>query len=473
MSDVDAVVVGSGPNGLACAIALAQKGMRVEVREACARLGGGLRSEALTEPGFVHDLCSSIHPMGIGSPFFASLELDKHGLEWVHPECPVAHSFVDAPAVCLEREVDATAEALGDDARAYQKLFAPLTKGWGALQDDALGPFPFPPRHPLFMASFGLKALRSGRGLARSWFRTETARALLAGICAHSVLPLDRCPSAGVGLMLGTAGHACGWPMPKGGAQAFADALASVLVSHRGRVIVDAPVTSLAELPKEAPVIFDTSPAEMVAIAGDALPPSYVRALSRFEYGPGVCKVDYALSEPIPWRSERCLRAGTVHVGGTLDDVCDAEAAPWRGELATEPFLLVTQPTLFDPSRAPEGKHVAWAYCHVPHGCDQDVTARMEAVLERHAPGFADVVIARHVTTAPQQALKNSNLIGGDLTGGAATLAQLFTRPVARWSPYTTPNSRLFLCSASTPPGGGVHGMCGWHAARAVLRRYG
>lgn len=467
----DAVVVGSGPNGLAAAIALAQAGRAVLVVEGADTLGGGVRSAELTLPGFTHDVCSSVYPMAAASPYLRTLPLDRFGLEWVHPPVPVAHPLDDGTAAVLHREVEATAAELGADAAAYRKLMTPLTAAADGLFADLLGP-PFRvPRHPLAALRFGLPGLRSGRRLAEAYFRTPRARALWAGIAAHAVIPLESLPGAAVALMLALAGHAHGWPFVRGGAANLTAALAGYFRSLGGTIETGRWVRSLADLPPANAVLFDTTPRQLVAIAGADLPASYVRRLAKFRHGPGVFKVDWALSGPVPWAAAECRRAGTIHLGGTLDEVSAAERAAFDGRLADRPFVLYVQPTAADPARAPAGKHVGWGYCHVPHGSTADVLDRIEAQVERFAPGFRDVVIGRHVMNTTAMERHNPNYVGGDISGGVTDLWQLFTRPVARLDPYSTPNPRLFLCSSSTPPGGGVHGMCGWGAARSVLRR--
>lgn len=472
MPTEDCVVVGSGPNGLAAAVALAQAGRSVLVVEGADTVGGGTRSAELTLPGFVHDICSAVHPMAVASPFFQTLPLQQHGLEWVHPPTPFAHPLDNGEAAALERSVDATAEGLGEDARAYRKLMGPLAAGAAGLFGDLLGPFRLP-RHPFLGARFGLRALHSGKGLAEAWFRTNRAKAIIAGLAAHAVLPLEQSPGGAVALMLGLAGHAAGWPFPKGGAQKIADALASYFRSLGGRIETGRPVKSVDEFPDAKAVLLDVTPKQVLALAGHKLPGRYRRALERFRYGPGVFKMDWALAGPIPWLAPECRRAGTVHVGGTVEEVAEAERAPGRGEHAERPFVLLAQPTPFDPTRAPEGKHVAWGYCHVPHGSTVDMTDRIEAQIERYAPGFRDLILARHTMNTAAMEAHNPNYIGGDIGGGVVDWWQLFTRPVARLNPYTTPLKGLYICSSSTPPGGGVHGMCGYFAARAALRRMG
>ena len=467
---MDAVVVGSGPNGLAAAVALARAGRSVLVVEAADTVGGGARSAELTLPGFVHDVCSAVHPMAVASPFFKTLPLAEHGLEWVHPDAPFAHPLDDGTAAALQHDVNATAESLGPDARAYRRLMGSLVHSADGLFDDLLGPFRFP-RRPFAALRFGWRAIRSGAGLASAWFRGTPAKALLAGLAAHAVLPLEQSPSAAIALMLGIAGHAVGWPFPKGGAQKIADALASLLRSLGGRIETGRRVASVDELPPSRAVLLDVTPRQVLALAGHKFHARYRRALERYRYGPGVFKVDWALSAPIPWRAAECRRAGTVHVGGTLEEVAAVERAPWRGEHTERPFVLLAQPTLFDPTRAPAGKHVAWGYCHVPHGSTFDMTDRIEAQVERFAPGFRDLILARHTMNTAAMERHNPNHVGGDITGGVADWWQLFTRPVMRLNPYTTPARGLYICSSSTPPGGGVHGMCGYFAARAALKR--
>lgn len=465
----DAVVVGAGPNGLAAAIALAQRGHSVLTIEAASQPGGGARSEPLTLPGFTHDVCSAIHPLGRASPWFRTLRLEEHGLEWIEPDAPLAHPFDDAPAALLERSLDATADGLASDGRAYRRLMQPLIEAADALWTEILAPLHVP-RHPLLLAQFGMRAIQSARGLAERWFRGRRARSLFAGMAAHSMLPLQRNLSAAFGLVLAVAGHAVGWPFPRGGAQRIADALVARFQQLGGEVALDWPVRSLEELPPARAVLLDLTPRQVLRLAGDRLPAGYARSLARYRYGPGAFKVDYALAGPIPWKDPNCRRAGTVHVGGTLEEIAAAERQVWQGRPVEKLFVLVAQQSLFDASRAPPGRHTAWAYCHVPHGSNFPMAERIEAQIERFAPGFRDLVLARHVMAPADLERHNANLIGGDINGGVQDLRQLFARPVARLVPYATPLSGLFLCSSSTPPGGGVHGMCGYHAARAALR---
>jgi phytoene dehydrogenase-like protein len=470
MSGHDAVVVGSGPNGLAAAIELARAGRSVLVREAAEEIGGGLRSGEVTLPGFVHDLCSAIHPMAAASPFFRSVPLEEHGLEWIEPPLPLAHPLDGERAVLLRRSVDETASALGKDAGAYARIFRPLVKDWPRLEASVLGPLVHVPRHPVAMTRFGLDALWPASRFARRRFEGEPARALFAGLAAHSILSLDKLASASFGLVLGVTGHAVGWPLPRGGSQAIANALVSYLRSLGGEIVTGAPVEALDELAGFETVLCDVTPRQFLKLAGDRLDGRYRRALERFRYGPGVFKLDWALSGPIPWADPDSARAGTVHLGGTLDEIVASERTPERGETSDRPFVLLAQPTMFDPSRAPEGRHTAWAYCHVPNGSVSDRTTSIERQIERFAPGFGDRVLARSAAGPPDLERRNANLVGGDIAGGSNELSQLIARPALRPVPYSTPLDGVYLCSASTPPGGGVHGMCGYLAARAALR---
>ncbi len=466
----DGVVVGAGPNGLAAAIVLAAAGRSVRLIEAAATLGGGCRSAALTLPGFVHDLCSAIHPLAAASPLFRELDLGEHGLDWVEPEAPLAHPFDDGPPALLERSLEATATGLGSaDGAAWLRLFTPLTIAWPRLEAQLLGPMLRLPSSPFALARFGMSGLRSAAGLARAVFSGERARGLFAGLAAHSILPLERAATAAIGLVLGIAGHRGGWPLPRGGAQRLADALTSKLVSLGGEIEVGRKVNDLAELPRSRTVLLDLTPREAVRVAGSRLPRRYRRRLERYRFGPGVFKMDFALDGPIPWRSVECARAGTVHLGGTLAEIADGERRVWEGEIPERPFVLLAQPSLFDSTRAPAGKHTAWAYCHVPAGSDRDVSERIEAQIERFAPGFRDRVLAKSTRTAVELEASNPNCVGGDIAGGVTDLGQLLARPIASSDPYATPVAGLYLCSSATPPGGGVHGMCGYHAARAAL----
>jgi phytoene dehydrogenase-like protein len=464
----DAVVVGSGPNGLAAAITLARAGRSVLVVERADTIGGGTRSAELTEPGFVHDVCSAIHSLTASSPFFAELRLAEHGLELVHPQAPLAHPLDDGTAVLLERSVDETASGLGADGEAYRRLFAPLVRDADRLVPSLLGPRPIP-RHPLVAARFGLPALRSAVGLARR-FEGERAKALFVGIAAHSIQSLRRSPTASFGLVLGLFAHAYGWPLARGGSQTIADSMAAYLRSLGGQIETGRPVSSIDELPGAEATLLDLTPKGVIEVAGHRLPDRYLHALRRYRYGPGVFKVDWALDGPVPWTAQDCLRAATVHLGGTAAEIVESEEAVWRGEAAERPFVLVVQQSLFDDSRAPAGKHTLWAYCHVPSGSTVDMTERIEAQVERFAPGFRGRILARHTMGPGEMEAYNPNYVGGDINGGVQDLRQLWTRPALRWNPYSTPVKGLYLCSSATPPGGGVHGMCGYHAARAALR---
>lgn len=469
VSAYDAVVVGAGPNGLAAAVELARGGRSVAVLEAGETVGGGTRSAEITLPGFVHDLGSAIHPLGYASPFFRQLPLEEHGLEWVHPPAPLAHPFDDGAVAVLERSVQETAAALGSDARAYERLMKGVAEDAPGLASYFVGS-PRLIRHPVALAASAVRALRPARTLAEDLFEGEKARGLFAGNGAHSFLPLEKSPSALFGLVLGTLGHAFGWPFPKGGSQRIADALASYLISLGGDIYTGVRVNSVDEVPETRTVLFDVTPRQLLDIAGEHFTPRYRQALKDYRYGPGVFKVDFALDEPIPWKAPECLRAGTVHLGGTLEDVAAGEAAVWRGEHPERPFVLLAQQSLFDPTRAPEGRHTVWAYCHVPNGSTFDMTGRIEGQIERFAPGFKRRILAKNAMGPAELERQNANLVGGDINGGVADLRQLFTRPVLKLNPYATPAKGLYICSSSAPPGGGVHGMSGYLAARVALR---
>jgi phytoene dehydrogenase-like protein len=465
----DAVVVGSGPNGLAGAIALARAGLKVRVIEGRESVGGGCRSEELTLPGFVHDTCSTVHALAIASPFLSRLPLAEHGFELVHPDAPLAHPHDDGSAVMLERSVAETAAQMGADAAAYRTLFDPLVRDADKLFYETLGPLRAP-RHPLVLARFARSALRSARGLVRSRFEGERARALIAGCAAHSMLSLRTPASAAFGIVLASSAHSVGWPVARGGSQHLAEALASHLRALGGEIETDRWVRSLDELGGPAVTLLDVSPRQLLELVGDRLPAGYARRLRRFRYGPGVFKLDWALDGPIPWRAPEVSRAGTVHLGGTLDEITASEDAASSGRHSERPFILLVQPTLFDETRAPPGKHTAWAYCHVPNGSSRDMTTVIESQVERFAPGFKDLIAARSALGPAEVERRNPNLVGGDINAGLQDVRQLFTRPVARAVPYATPIDGLYICSSSTPPGGGVHGMCGYFAARAALR---
>jgi len=471
---LDAVVVGAGPNGLSAAITLAQAGRSVLLIEGGETVGGAVRSAALTLPGYTHDVCSAIYPLAVGSPYLSKLPLDRHGLEWIQPPLALAHPLDDGSVAVLSQVPDETAESFGaseddtEDGRAWLGLFLPLATGWERLAGAFLGPLrPF--HDPFLMARFGLQGMRSAEALARGRFRGFRARALFAGIAGHSFLPLDLVPTAAFGLVLGATGHSVGWPQPAGGAQRVSDALAGCLRELGGEIVTGWMVKSLDELPRSEVVLLDLTPAQLLRLEGARWPERYRRQLGRYRYGPGVFKVDWALREPIPWRAAACHRAGTLHLGGTLEEIAASERSSWDGRESERPLVLLGQPSRFDPTRAPAGSHTAWAYCHVPNGSTVDMTERIESQVERFAPGFRELILARHTMNTAWLEAHNPNLVGGDINGGAATLTQLFTRPVARLVPYATPDPRVFLCSASTPPSGGVHGMCGHFSAKAAL----
>ena len=418
----------------------------------------------------MHDVCSSIYPFVPGSPFFRALPLQEHGLELVQPPAAVAHPFDDGRAVVLERSVDETAAQLGADGRAYSRLVEPIAAAWDTLEEAVLAPLVTAPRHPLALGRFGVSALRSADGLARGKFATEKGRALFAGCAAHSIVPLTWVGTAAFGLVLAVSGHRFGWPFPRGGAQRITDALASYLRSLGGEIETGTRVGSLAELPRCRAVFCDVTPRAFIRLAGARLPTDYRRRLQRFRHGPAAFKVDYALSGPIPWKAATCTRAATVHLGATLEELIASERAPWRGEHAERPFVLLAQHTLFDSTRAPDGKHTVWAYCHTPNGSVRDMTERIERQIERFAPGFRDLVLGRSALPPAELERRNENVVGGDINGGAANLRQLLFRPAVKLVPYATPLRGVYLCSSSTPPGGGVHGMCGYLAARFALR---
>jgi len=469
----DAIVVGAGPNGLCAAITLAQAGLSVRVLEAESTLGGGARSGALTLPGFNHDLGSTVQALGLASPFLKTLPLERLGVVWCQPDAPLAHPQDDGSATLLERSVDATAEGLGRDAGAYRRLMAPLVQSADRLAVELLGPMgpARPPRHPLLLARFGLSGFRSATGLARARFKGSDARALFAGMASHSFLPLENLASAAFGLVLGTFGHAVGWPVVKQGSQKLADALAVHLCSLGGDVVTGHRVAGFGDLPPARAHLFDVTPRQLVAIAGDRLPPRYRRKLMRSRYGPGIFKLDWALDGPVPWKAQGCERAGTVHLGGTMDEIAASESEVGAGGHPERPYVLAVQPSLWDPTRAPAGKDTLWAYCHVPNGSTVDMTERIEDQIERFAPGFRDRILARVAAGPAELERQNANLVGGDINGGLQDLRQLFTRPVIKFDPYSAPTEGIYICSSSTPPGGGVHGMCGHFAAKSALRR--
>lgn len=464
----DAVVVGSGPNGLSAAITLARKGVSVLVLEARNTIGGGARSEALTLPGFIHDVCSAVHPMGLASPFFKELPLEDHGLSFVHPDIPLAHPLSGGRAAILERSFQQTAQSFAKDRDAYLRIFSPFLPRVDDLFEDLIGPFRFP-RYPFLALNFARFALQSAQGLAGRSFQTEEAKALWAGLAAHSILPLRTVSTSAIALVLGLVGHAYGWPFAKGGSQSIPDALASYLRSLGGEIRTGVTVSSMKDIPECRWVFLDMTPNKIVNIEGLELSGCVRKQLQNFRYGPGVFKIDFALKEAIPWTNKNCARAGTVHVGGTLSEITASEEAAYKGHLSDEPFVLVAQPSLFDSTRAPAGKHVAWAYCHVPNASEVDRSEVIEKQIEKYAPGFRDCILARHTKNAREMERYNANYFGGDITGGVTDLRQLFTRPLLRLNPYQL-NKNVFICSASSPPGAGVHGLCGYYSASNVLK---
>ena len=445
----------------------------MRVYEAEHTVGGATRSAELTQPGFVHDVAATVHALALLSPFFATLPLHEHGLEFVHPEAPFAHPLDDGTAVLVQRSVDRTAETLGaHDSRAYSRLMKPLIEHVRPLMEILLAPPSVvgPMKHPLLMASFGLRAIQSAEGLTRRMFEGDRTRAIFAGAAAHSMVPLDRISTAGFGLALVMSAHAVGWPVVRGGSQQLCNALSSYLRTLGGEIVTDSRITSLAELPVARTVLCDVTPRQFLAMAGDSVPGPYREKLARFRYGPGVFKMDWALNAPVPWRAEVCSRAGTVHLGGTMQAIARSERDSWEGRVPEQPYMIAVQASQFDATRAPDGKHTLWAYCHVPNGCTVDMRERMESQIERFAPGFRDCIEGRHSMFPADLERGNANLVGGDIAGGAADFAQWLARPVLSLNPYKTAVDGVYLCSSSTPPGIGVHGMCGWHAARAVLR---
>lgn len=464
----DAVVVGSGPNGLAAAIALQQKGLSVLLVEGKDTIGGGLRSEALTLPGYMHDVCSAVHPLAAASPFLATLPLHEHGLEYIQPTVAAAHPFDDGTAAALYPSLADTAGSLGVDGVSYAKLIQPVVNDWPLIADDMLGPLGIP-EYPLKFARFGMKAMQPATMLARR-FASEAAKGLWAGMAAHALQPLSNVASAAIGLVLMANAHRKGWVIPKGGSQAIANAMASYFKSLGGVIQTGFYVNSLKDLPPSKAVLLDVTPRQLLSIAGHKLSSIYTWQLNRYRYGMGVFKMDWALDGPVPFRAEACRAAGTIHIGNTLREIAISEEETWKGRHSERPFVLLAQQSLFDKTRAPEGKHTVWAYCHVPNGSAIDMTERIEQQIERFAPGFRDRILARHTMNTAALQEHNQNYIGGDINGGAIDITQLFTRPVLRSSPYRTSAKGIYICSSSTPPGGGVHGMCGFHAARRALR---
>jgi phytoene dehydrogenase-like protein len=468
LTNYDAIVIGAGPNGLAAAIELARSGRSVCIYEASRTVGGGARSAELTLPGFIHDVCSAVYPLAAGSPFFSKLPLQNYGLEFVYPPASLAHPFDDGTALVVHRSVEVTSESLGGDRSAYKQLFLPIVERWNEIAEDFLVPLHFP-RHPMTAAAFGVRAIRSAKGLAESIFTEDKTRALFGGLAAHSFVALDQFATASFGLVLGAMAHAIGWPIASRGSQSIANALASYLIDLGGEIITDRRIDSLSQLPSTKAIFCDLTPRQILRVAGTSLPAGFRRKLERYRYGPAAFKLDWALSSPVPWTARECYEAATVHLGGSFAEVLSSEQRVSQGNCAEKPFVILSQPTLFDPSRAPNGQHTLWAYCHVPNGSSVDMSNRIENQIERFAPGFRDCILARSVMAPADLECHNPNLIGGDISGGSQHLSQMFLRPTFRL--YSTPSKGLFICSSSTPPGGGVHGLCGYYAARVALHK--
>ncbi|MGV3774169.1 MAG: phytoene desaturase family protein [Verrucomicrobiales bacterium] len=468
--DYDAVVVGSGPNGFSAAITFARAGLSTLIIEGKETLGGGCRTAELTLPGFHHDICSAIHPTGVVSPIFRDMRLEEHGLEWVQTTTPLAHPLPDGSVALMEKSLSETAKTLGPDGRAWERMMQPFLKAGDAFFKEILKPIRIP-KHPIMMAQFGLMGLRSSKALSEAKFKGAAARALFTGCAAHSILPLDAIGTASFGLVLALSGHAIGWPCIKGGSIEIIRSMERLFLKLGGKIETGRMVRSLKDIPSSKVVLFDLSPRQITAIAGDALPTQFAKKYNRYRFGPGIFKLDAALTGPIPWKNPECFKSATVHVGGTYQEIMASEAGLLRGEVAEKPFVLVAQQSLFDSTRAPAGKHTLWAYCHVPHGCDRDMTEAIERQIERFAPGFRDLILQRHIFNPAKLEAHNPNMIGGDIGGGANDLKQFMLRPIPRFDPYSTANKRLFICSSSTPPGGGVHGMCGYLSARSALKR--
>ena len=469
----DAVIIGSGPNGLSAAIRLAQKGLSVKVFEAAETIGGGTRTKELTLSGYHHDICSAIHPMAVGSPFFKSLPLQDYGLEWIHPQYPLAHPLDNEPPAILDRSLAKTASGLGDDSNAYRNLFEPFVNRWDNLAPELLSPINSMPSNPFLLSKFGLKALQSAERLANNHFKTERAKALFAGLAAHSILPLNQVSTSAIGLVLGTIGHKVGWPLPKGGSHQITKALAQYFISIGGEIETNAEIKTLRELPQSKIILFGTTPKQILSIGGGEIPKAYARKLRSFKYGAGVFKIDIALDGPIPWKDTQCGAAGTVHLGGSLREIALSEQQIGNGHHPDKPYVLLTQQSMFDDSRTPDGKHTVWAYCHVPNGSTRDMTEPILRQIERFAPGFRDLMLDYHTMNTRAMESYNANYIGGDINGGRQDITQLFTRPVGLLNPYHIAGTSMFICSSSTPPGGGVHGMCGYHAAESALKYLG
>jgi phytoene dehydrogenase-like protein len=469
LSNFDAFVIGSGPNGLAAAIALSQQGLKVKVFEAKETVGGGTRTLELTEPGFKHDICSAVHPTAVSSPFFNSLPLSDFDLEWIHPDFPVGHPLENGEAVIVERSLDNTLDRLGADSKNYRKLFKDFIDSWDFLSKDLFGSLRIP-NHPLSMLRFGWYGMFSSNLLSNSFFKNERTKAYFSGLAAHSIIPLENAFTASFGLILGTTVHSVGWPIAKGGSHSITKALAAYFESLGGIIETNTHIQSLEEFPSNKPILFDLTPQQVVSIADSRISDSLKRKLLNYKHGPGAFKVDFALSEPVPWKNEECKRAGTLHLGGSMDEISLSEREVWDGIHSEKPYVLISQPSVFDESRAPKGKHVLWSYCHVPNGSTENMEEQIINQIERYAPGFRDTIISSSCMHAMDFEKYNPNYIGGDINGGAQNVKQLFARPLLKWDPYKLPENNLYICSSSTPPGGGVHGMSGFNAARSVLK---
>jgi phytoene dehydrogenase-like protein len=466
-----AYVVGSGPNGLTAAITLSRAGLPTTILEASDTIGGGTRSAELTLPGFTHDVCSAVHAMAVSSPVFASMPLADYGLQWIQPPIPVAHPFDDGSAAVVHRSLAETCAHLGGDSNSYRLSIRRFAEHWSGLATDLLQPMLHFPRRPVLLARFGSLAVRSAVSIGKSLFRREKTRALWAGLCAHSVLPLEAPGSASFGFVLAASAHAVGWPLARGGSQKIADAMAAYFQTLGGRIVTNTRVNSHSEIDDAQLALFDLTPRQLLAISDHRFPARFENQLREYRYGPGAFKMDWALSAPIPWRAPECRQAATIHLGGSMDEIAASERACWQDEIPERPFVILVQPSLFDPARAPEGCHTAWAYCHVPNGSETDMREKIEQQVERFAPGFRDCILARSALAPADLERRNPNLVGGDVVGGAHSLQQLLFRPTPLL--YRTALEGIYLCSASTPPGGGVHGMCGFNAARAALRDAG
>ncbi len=467
--EFDAVIVGSGPNGLSAGILLAQQGLNVKIIEAESTIGGGTRTKELTETGFLHDVCSAVHPTGIGSPFFRTLPLSEFGLEWIQPKYPLAHPLDNGEAIISSFSLEETLHQFGKDAKNYEHLIKSFVEGWDYLSQDLFAPVRFP-NNPITMAKFGWFGMLSAKLLANSMFKTSNAKAYFAGLAAHGIVPLEKSFTASFGLVLATSIHSVGWPIAKGGSSSITNALASFFKSMGGIIETDNRIIRTSDLPSSKAVLFDLTPHQILKIADRELPNSFKDKFLRFKYGPGAFKMDFALSEPVPWRNKDCIKAGTLHLGGSFEEIAYSERETWKGNHPEQPYVLISQPSLFDDTRAPNGKHTLWAYCHVPHGSNKDCSEQIINQIERYAPGFRDIIISSRSITATEFEVYNANYIGGDINGGAQTFKQLIGRPVFQWDPYKLPAKGMYICSSSTPPGGGVHGMCGYHAAKSALK---